>query len=441
MIRRLFFFISTIILLLTACSDNDSFSADASHRLTFSKDTVRLDTLFSTVPSCTYTFWVYNNSGDGIRIRSVRLDRGSQSGFRVNVDGSFLNPVANDIEVRKGDSIRVFVEITSLETKTEEPKLVEDNLLFTLESGAVQRVNLRTYSWDADKITNLVVSGNQTIESKKPIIVYGRGILIEKGATLTLKNTSLYFHADAGIEVQGKLEVENVQMRGDRLDHMFDYLPYDRVSGQWKGITVRPKSQGIVMKKTVVRNAATALSCDSTTVTLEQVAIYNNQGFGLTAHDSEVSLDNCLLSNSLNDCLVLRGCQAKVNQTTLAQFYPFSANRGAALRFAKTEKPLYLVCTNLVVTGYDSDVVFREGRDEETVEFSFENCLLRTPSLDDADAFKDIIWEKPTDEIQGQKHFVTFDDVNFIYDFRLKEESPAYEKKMGWTGIDDNTTK
>ena len=112
---------TTAALLLTACSDNDSFSTDSSLRLTFSTDTVRLDTLFAEVPSVTYTFWIYNRANDGLRIKTARLEKGNQTGFRVNLDGTFLNPVGQDFEVRKGDSLRVFVEITSYESHSVEP--------------------------------------------------------------------------------------------------------------------------------------------------------------------------------------------------------------------------------------------------------------------------------------------------------------------------------
>ena len=159
----------TLALLLSACTNNDSFTTDRSHRLTFQSDTIRLDTLFSAVPSVTYGFWVHNHSGDGVRISTVRLEHGNQTGFRVNVDGSFLNPVAQDLEVRQGDSLLVFVEITSRENGLLEPQLVEDNLLFTLESGVEQRVNLRTWSWDAEKLTDLVVDHDMTIESERPV--------------------------------------------------------------------------------------------------------------------------------------------------------------------------------------------------------------------------------------------------------------------------------
>ena len=430
MMKRLFFFISTIVFLLSACTDNDSFSTDRSHRLTFSVDTIRLDTLFSTVPSSTYTFWVYNKNNDGIRIRTARLERGNQSGFRVNVDGVFLNPSASGFELREGDSLRVFVEVTTHENLTADPQLVEDHLLFTLESGVEQRMNLRTYSWDAEKIENLQVTEDMTIESDKPIVLYGTGIEIAKSATLTIRNTELYFHDNAGISVKGQLVAENCLFRGDRLDHMFNYLPYDRISGQWKGIAVSAKAAGCTMTDCEIHSAYTGLSCDSTIVALDNTVIHNCRGFGLYAHDSEVSVTNCQMSNTLNDCLALLGCQATVDQTTLAQFYPFSAVRGAAIRFGYTEQPYELTCTNTLVTGYANDVLVGEKTDEDK-GYYFQNCILRTPEINDPESFKDVIWEKNDDPIQGLKHFVLADEDKFIYDFTIKEESPAYERSIG----------
>ena len=50
MIRRLFIFTALIVALLSACWDNDSFTTDRSAGLTFSIDTLRMDTRFSAVP-------------------------------------------------------------------------------------------------------------------------------------------------------------------------------------------------------------------------------------------------------------------------------------------------------------------------------------------------------------------------------------------------------
>ncbi len=433
MVRRLFFFIAIIAVLLTACTDNDSFTTSSGNRLTFSEDTVRFDTLFSTVPSATQVFWVRNESGDGIRIRTARLERSNQSGYRVNVDGMYLDPVGSDFEVRKGDSILVFVEITTRETHADEPQLVEDNLIFTLESGVEQRVNLRTYSWDAIKLTNLVVSRDTTIESSKPVVLYGDGITVSPEATLTLKNTTLYFHSDARLLVEGRLDAEGCLFRGDRLDHMFTNLHYDRVSGQWRGIQVAKKAVGCFLTDSEVRSAWDGIVADSSTVvSLTNTIVHNNRGYGLYAADSDVQLHECQFSNAEADCLALYGCTALVDQCTLAQFYPLTANRGAALRFMPTDAhPSYLTCTNTLMTGYADDVMMGKASDGETSFYQFSNCLIRTPEITGDEGFTDILWESPKDELQGTQHFVLVDTQNYLYDFTIKSDSPAYAPHIG----------
>jgi len=427
---------AALVLLISACSDNDSFTTNRSNRLTFSQDTIPLDTLFSGVPSVTYTFWVYNHSGDGLRISTVRLEKGSQAGFRVNVDGTFLNPVAQDLEVRKDDSLRVFVEVTTYENHGDVPQLVEDNLLFTLESGVEQKVNLRTYSWDALQVKDLVINSDTTIETSKPLVVQGSGITVAQGATLTLRNTTLYFHDEAWLKVEGGLVAEGCTLRGDRLDHMFDYLPYDRVSGQWRGIDVKKEALGCWLTDTEVRNAWDAIIADSTQVMLTNTVLHNHRGYGLYAKNSDVVLDYCQLSNTEADCLSLHGCTAKVYHTTLAQFYPLTADRGAALAFAPADKPLILECSHTLVTGYNDDVVMGQERDGETTFYQFDNCLLRTPEVDDQEAFTNIIWEQKSDDddedtIKGKNHFVTVDEENLIYDFTISTKSPAHERQIG----------
>lgn len=433
MIRRLFIFTALIVFLLSACSDNESFTTDRSAGLTFSVDTLRMDTMFSAVPSSTYTFWVYNHSNDGLRISNVRLERGNQSGFRVNVDGSFANPVVTNVEVRKGDSIRVFVEVTPFETYAEEPQLVTDNLLFLLESGREEKINLRTWAWDAYKFTNLVVDHDMTIETSKPIILYGDSIRIEKGATLTVRNTTLYFHGGTGIAVKGSLVVENSLLRGDRLDHMFNYLPYDRVDGQWSGVKVY-SGGSLTMTDSELHSSYNGIVCDSlSTATLKNTIVHNTKGHGLYAEDATVTIDYCQFSNALGDCLSLNSGTAVVDHTTLAQFYPFSANRGAALRFHHVDKKkLTLTCSNTLVTGYEDDVLMGEPIKKDTTIYTFNNCLLRTPEVtEDTEPFTDIIWEKKDDEVGGKKHFLLVDEDKQKYDFTIVEESPAYERKIG----------
>ena len=431
MIKRFFFFICTVAVLLSACTDDDSFSTSQSNVLTFSVDTVKMDTLFSTVPSSTYGFTVRNQSGDGIRIQSVRLERGGQSGFRVNVDGTYVDPVASGLEVRKGDSLFVFVEATTRMNGQDDPQLVEDNLIFTLESGVVQKLNLRTWSWDAEKLTSLHIQRDTTIESARPVIVYDR-IVVDSGAVLTLRNTAFYFHDGAQLFVRGTLLADDCLFRGDRLDHMFSYLPYDRISGQWYGIHIENPSRGNLLTGCEIRNATTAIFADSTEIEMQDCVVHNCSDYGINGYNADIMLDYCQVTNCGADCLLADGGIVTVNHSTIAQFYPFSAQRGAALNFTTGQRGILLDCRNTLVTGYKDDVVMGEQTDTTLVyDFLFENCLLRTDSVTSSEHVKDVIWETPKDSVEGKKHFRLIDEKNFIYDFRLDSISPALPRGIG----------
>lgn len=445
--KRILLFLIWCVGLLTACSDNDSFTTSRYDLLTFSIDTVKMDTVFANVGSRTYSLWVYNHSGDGIRISTVRLRNGNQTGFRVNVDGTYLDntlgSVATDLEVRKGDSICVFVELTAMENGQTEAQLVEDDLVFSLESGVDQRVNLRSYAWDAIKLKDLVVSRDTLIESLKPIVIYGDGIEVDSGAVLTLRHSTLYFHDKAGIAVRGTLMAENVVLRGDRLDHMFDYLPYDRVSGQWAGVSFASSSRGNRLENTQIRNAMTAVSLEEPAVldtlqqrlTMNHCIVHNAKGDGIIANNSYIGLSYCQLTNTLGNCLTIFGGKAEVDHCTLAQFYPFNTTaRGVALVLASSNgyevyPTLRIDCKNTIVTGYADDQVMVYQADSATINYTFADCLLRTPAVEgDTVNFKRIQWETPSDSIQGKQHFAVVDERNLIYDFHLDSLSTAKGK-------------
>lgn len=443
MMKRIFLFFA-ILAVLAACSDNDSFTTSPSARLTFSVDSVKMDTVFANVGSSTYSFWVFNHSSDGIRLSSVRLRSGNQTGFRVNVDGSYLDnalgSVVTGLEVRKGDSLRVFVELTAPEKGQDQAQLVEDDLVFTLESGVQQCVCLHAYAWDAIQWRNHVVSHDSLIESVKPIVIYG-GMKVDSAATLTIRNTTLFFHDQAGLDVYGQVKMEKTLLRGDRLDHMFDYLPYDRISGQWRGIHFYASSFNNVLTDTEIRNPEHGVVIDSAEVKpdtqrlyMERCIIHNCKGAGLKAFNAYVGLLNCQLTNALDDCVAIYGGAAILDHCTIAQFYPFAVS-GAALRFSNYYNDydyplLQFSCKNSIVTGYGDDVVMGEVRDT-TVAFNyyFENCLLRTPEVADSTRFVDIQWEEPKDTTAGgKKHFVLIDEKNLRYDFRLDSLSTAKGK-------------
>ncbi len=433
--------------LMAACTDDENFSNSSSLMLSFSTDSVKLDTVFSNVPSATKSFWVYNNSGDGLRCKTVKLENAAKSGFRVNVDGVYLGEnqdySVSGIELRSKDSVRVFVEVTPPRANALTPQQTTDNLVFTLESGVEQRVNLSAYAWDAVSMRNVRIDRDSTINGNgRPVVVYG-GIRVDSAATLTVAaGTTLYFHQDAGIDVYGRLLTPGtpdnlVTLRGDRIDYMFDYLPYDRVPGQWQGIRFYDSSTENVLQNTDIHSTYNGVVVDSTSLakpklTLENVTIHNCQGYGLKATHAKLTAVNTQITNTLNDCVLIVGGDATFNNCTLAQFYPFDSNRGYALHFTAGAPLDNLTVTNTLITGYADNMLMDELKDSiAAFHYAFADCIIRTPQLTTADSvhFTQVVYENLKDTTSsGEKHFVTIDTDKLRYDFRLASKSSAIDK-------------
>lgn len=437
------FILLATLFAIVSCSDDDTFTTSRNNLLSFSIDTLRLDTTFSNVPTSTKTFWVYNQSGDGLRLSNVRLAQGNQTGFRVNVDGVELSAVngfqANDLEVRNKDSIRVFVEMTSPFNNAASPQELSDDLVFTLESGVQQRVNLRVYSWDAQLIKGLRIARDTTITSSRPI-VFQDTITVAEGATLSISaGTTLYFSNTAGIDVYGTLRSEGtaeqpVTLRGDRLDKLFPYLPYDRVSGQWQGIRFHKDSYNNLLSYTDLHSTYNGVVCDSaqtnqTKLTIANSTIHNCQGFGLQAINSRIEVYNSQFSNTLFACASFIGGDAQLTNCTFAQFYPFDSNRGSALSLSNalgtTDYPVQnFTAINCLATGYADDVVNIAIKEGVVFNYHFDHCLLRMEQPTDGDAlsrFTEVMWENVnTYPNGGYRQFVAVDADRQYYDFHLK---------------------
>lgn len=433
---------------LCACSDDDSFSTSSSGLLTFSTDTVRLDTVFTTVPSSTRSFWVYNKSGDGLRCLSVRLANGNQTGFRVNVDGEYLSPEAGyqvqNVEIRKNDSVRIFVELTSPVNATDGPQLTEDDLVFHLESGVEQKVNLNAYTWNATLLRDVVINSDSTIDGRdKPVVIYGC-LKVDSIATLRIApGTTLFFHSDAGIDVYGKLIAEgtadeNITFRGDRTDKMFDYLPYDLVSGQWRGIRLHGSSYGNRVSYADIHGTFDGIVCDSSDVSkhkllLRNSIVHNCQGDGLRTYSSMVKVENSQLTNASGNCVAVYGGNVSMVHCTLAQFYPFSSSRGVALMFTNIDGdkifPLERMdCINSIVTGYGEDMLYSIKADKATAfNYHFISSLVRISERGSDENFIDVKFENVEDtlSISGDGNFKLIDIDHQRYDFHLDAKSPA----------------
>lgn len=446
-----------------SCSDDDSFSASPSNVLSFETDTLSLDTVFATVPSPHKQFKVYNNSGDGIRIVNARLEKGNQMGFRVNVNGSELSPLygyqATDLELRKGDSLRVFVELTSVATEDTLPRFLDDNIIFSLESGVSQKVNLNAYSWNALFMRNVMIDKDTVLSNLggRPIVVYDT-IRVNPGATLNIApGTTMYFHDGAGISVGGRLVAkgtkdEEILMRCDRLDRMVSNLTYDNNPGQWGGISIDSTSFENELDYVEIHGATSAIVCDSSVdatrrkLTLTHSTLHNLKGFGIHAMQADIKIENTQISNAFAGCLTVYGGNIDINNSTIVQYYPFDARRGSAISYysmlGDKPYPLTMSVRNSIVKGYADDVlVWSYDTLENNRNVTFDNSLLRTIKPDDKDSlmFVNSMIEDVTDTLtNGRNSFVLFDTDNFFYDFTPVEGSPAIGTANPQTALPDD---
>ena len=437
----------TPILLLIACSDDDTFSISPGSSLTFSTDTLSLDTVFSAVPSPHKQAVVYNHSGDGIRISRVTLENGSRSPFRVNVNGSYvsnsLNDPLEDLELRKGDSLRIFVEATTRNNGDTLPQLVSDNLVFTLDSGKKQKLALTVWSWDATLLRKVTFSKDTTLAEVhgRPILIYDT-LTVDSPAVLTIAPaTTLYFHSKAGMNIKGTLIVNGekgreVVFRSNRLDRMVTNLTYDNNPGQWGGIRFASSSYDNRISYADIHAATEPIVCEPQSLperhklSIDHSTIHNNVGCGIMSTKCNISMENAQISNASGDCIALYGGTVGINHCTIAQYYPFDANRGMALYFAnvigeegQTLFPLFLTVDNSIIKGYGDDVVaWSLGEKEEKLNATFRNSIVRTePGQDYEYMFTDCVIEDPKDTLlNARSYFKLFDTDNFFYDFMPK---------------------
>ena len=437
--RFLFFVLTLVTVLFSACSDYDSYSNNPSFRLVFSDDTVRFDTLISTIASPTKTLYVFNKNADGLRVSDIRLQKGTESLFRVNVDGEFLaEGVGNDYLIRKNDSIIVRIEVTLPESGTCDTVSYSDELLFNLENGTQQRVLLTAGAVDAYIIHGMVIESDSTLNTDKPYLIYD-SLVIARGATLNLQpGTRLLMHDSTAVDVYGRINAEGtiakpVIFRGARTDRMFDYLFYDNMPSRWKGITIHQGSYNNKFINCDLHSGRWGVRVDSTSLdhlalTMQNCIIHNIGGDGLRLVNCNAEILNTQISNTLGECVSVLGGANSFCHCTIAQYYPLSYDRGYALYVANQNDEevhydlQYIQFLNSVIIGYEEDVIMGnlDNEYEDSEYYYFQNCYLRTVGENDEDHFINCVFDQEGfEEIEprGEKNFKVFDTENFIYDF------------------------
>ncbi len=435
MTQRILYFLATLIgciCITTACDDLDNYSTNPSHTLSFSQDTLRMDTILAGVGTSTHILKVYNRHKEPLLISSIQLADAASSGFRINVDGIKGTSFA-DIEIRQRDSLFIFVEATLQPQDSDVPIFKKDSIVF-VTNGIRQDVKLHAYGQDFIAFRGKEIVEDTIISSKRPIVIYD-SLIVKPNVQLTLSaGVKLYFHGKSGLRVYGTLiangTIDNpVVFRGDRTDNMFAYLPYDRLPGQWGGIKIEAKSFENQLNYVDIHGGIYGIQCDSAGTERVKINIANSiihqvSGNGLSFIDCKATVANSSISNAGRYCVNLTGGDYEFVHCTLANYYSWDIKKGVALRFANEHNglpyPLSLAAfRNCIITGSSNDEISGVSSNDSSVPFNyyFSNCLINS-IVEENDKIVNVVWKK-------DDNFTLMDSREQRYDFSLNSKSAA----------------
>jgi len=434
-----------------SCNDEHHFSTSTSHRLSFSADTVAFDTLFTGVSSATNTFLIYNRNKASLRIAHAALSGGAASPYRVNIDG-LSGTSFSDIAIRGGDSMYVFVEVTVDPRGQDAPFEVRDSLQLVLESGVRQQILFTASGQDATVLRGTVISADTWLTASRPYLVYD-SLRVEAGSTLYMApGTRLYFADGVEMQVHGRIEAVGradslVLFRGARTDRMFDYLPYDRLTAQWGGITLHPTSSGNIFEHCDIHSGTYGIRAENEApdplqpkLTMHSTQIHNVEEDALQLTACVASFYNSLFSNAGGHCVNILGGQQDFIHCTIANFFPWKTERGVAVNISNhVDEEMYPLLganfVNSIITGSKNDelaanIVTKTDTTDwsEYAQYRFTHSVINSwkeALAPDTVHFGHIVWEHKDSTAYGNTNFRTIDHSNFIYDFHLDSLSVA----------------
>lgn len=404
-------------------------STSPSEQPEFSVSTLEMGDIFTSTPSATNSFKVYNRHDKILSIASISLRGGSASPFRLNVDGEAGRSFSN-IEIRPNDSIYIFVETTVPPSGdgSYQPFDVTDQVDF-LTSGLVTSVNLKARACDVEDVKDFTVTGDMRWDSH-PRRVYGT-LIIPEGASLTVgPGVSIYFHSGASMDIAGKFvtlgqpdtqDASNmVTMRGDRLDNVVTNSPFDLLASQWDGVTLRP-SGTMSLSHTDLRGTsrgieATGDSSGKPTIVLLNSRLHRSGANLLTVKDALLTATGCEFSDSRGSLLSISGGEAQVTHCTFANFYISSYDVGYLVE-ADASVPAKVRIDNSILVNFRNSLYISPA-DLSGTDILVRNTLMSVSGTDDSN-FIGCIWDNPP--------AMMVDLANYIYDYRLAPGSPGID--------------
>lgn len=422
------------IVVPTSCIE-DGMATSPSEQPVFSVDTLVIDNMFTDETTTTRHFVVYNRNSKILNISRIAFVNDGQSTFRINVDGQSGTKFEN-IEIRPNDSIFVFVDANVAPTADWNAVAVDEQLAF-LTNGVEHRMVVSARGRNVERLAGVVISRDTVWDGGHSRQIFD-SLVVARGATLTIgAGAELFFHDKAFMKVDGTLVADGtperpIDFRGDRRGNVAGDIPFDLMASQWQGIYFSPSSSGNRMVHTVVRNTVGGVEIDSTAVAAPWPALdllncrfRNSASYALSARHAGVRAVGCEFADAADGVVRLEGGEHQLAYCTIANYYLFTAIRGAALQLrhcgAKDEEVDPAVSAPLMKADVSNTIIYGIGADLNYGDFAgsevvFKRCLFKSEGSDD-DNMQQCLW--------GVDPLYATDRPAYIFDYRLMENSPA----------------
>lgn len=442
----LLWIIIVMTVIVYSCHKDTVIDKNPSLKLSFSSDTIIFDTVFTTLGSATQRLMVYNPSGNAVNISNIMLAGGSNSPYRINVNGMSGDDF-KDIELNGRDSLYIFARVTIDPNDFNNPYVVEDSLLF-LTNGNEQKVKLVAWGQNANYILadtyiegfppfKVVADSLETVHwtSEKPYVIYGYAVINSYGKLIIDEGARIYFHKNSGLwaytdgvlKVYGTLE-NPVTFQGDRLEAFYDDLP-----GQWDRIWLMEGRQGEdhEISNAVIKNGFIGIQAESflrpaeNKVTLKNVIIENMTGIGILSRRFNITGANTVVANCGGYCLAFTGGgYYDFRQSTFANYWPYSVRNTPAVFINNylpdsndqpVPFPMNFSLGNSIIYGFNRNEFETDMVSGADSLYYLNNCILKTEyQVSNSINYNDILKNQDPKFMDYQEN-----------DYRLDTLSPA----------------
>jgi hypothetical protein len=415
-----------LLLALGSCRSDFETVANTGN-LTFSRDTIYLDTIFTDIGSSTYRLKVYNRSKNDINISTIKLGKSLNSKYRMTVDGmrGTEGKLFTNINLLAKDSLYIFIETTAnISEANPTDFLYTDQIEFDAGTN-LQTVELVTLIQDAvflypkrfaDGTKETLPIGDQEIEgfyldendpingnellftNQKPYVIYGYAAVPTGKKAVFESGARVHFHANSGlivannasININGSTsttdELENeVVFEGDRLEPQFSNVP-----GQWGTIWLTDGSTNNNINHLTIKNATIGIlvqNNDGTTLSIKNTQIYDCSNYGILAQTAKIEGENMVinsaglagLSCSYGGDYKFTHCTFNNNWNSSSQV-AVSINNYSLGAIPEVKALTQATFNNCIIYGsYPNEMVLNK-KTAAAFEYQFNNCLIKYDS-------------------------------------------------------------